>query len=162
MGDFNGDGYSDILWRQDGGVVGIWFMQHAMLVGTVFPGAPGNEWQIQGIGDFDRDRRDDILWRRNTDALLALWQQGQYDTGLRPSWQNQPGSLPSYDWIVDGVSDFNADGLADILWRHKDGAVVIWKMNGGTYLGESAHAPMDTTYQLRGLLAQGHQRLTLN
>ncbi|MGH9960007.1 MAG: hypothetical protein ACREBC_23270, partial [Pyrinomonadaceae bacterium] len=27
MGDFNGDGYSDILWRQDGGVVGIWFMQ---------------------------------------------------------------------------------------------------------------------------------------
>jgi hypothetical protein len=28
------------------------------------------------------------------------------------------------------VSDFNADAMSDILWRHTDGRVVIWQMNG--------------------------------
>ena len=46
-----------------------------------------------------------------------------------------PGSLNS-NWNVEGVGDFNADGVDDILWRHKSlssGPNRIWLMeNDGT------------------------------
>jgi hypothetical protein len=29
-----------------------------------------------------------------------------------------------------GVGDFNGDAKADILWRHTDGSIAIWLMNG--------------------------------
>ena len=34
------------------------------------------------------------------------------------------------DWRIAGVGDFNADGKADIVWRHNSGSVAIWLMNG--------------------------------
>ena len=44
-----------------------------------------------------------------------------------------PGAPPSADWSVQGVGDFNGDGIADILWqRASTGEVVIWFMNGAS------------------------------
>jgi hypothetical protein len=164
VGDFNGDGFSDILFRHEGGAVpgqvSIWYLQHAMVLKETYPGGtdPGNVWAIEGIGDFNGDGRDDILWRKN-DATLAL--SPQVETDLSSLYLNQPGTYLPFDWNVEGISDFTADGRADILWRHTNGTVVIWIMNGGTRLSESAQLPMATTWQLRGLLAQGFQRLDL-
>jgi hypothetical protein len=49
LADFNGDFNDDILWRDEGGQVAIWFMEGATFKGDVYPGKPGNDWRIKGI-----------------------------------------------------------------------------------------------------------------
>ena len=44
--DFNGDGKSDILWRNDNGSVGIWLMNGAQVVSGPGIGAVGSDWTI--------------------------------------------------------------------------------------------------------------------
>ena len=65
------------------------------------------------------------------------------------------------DWQIQSVGDFNADGRSDIVWRSNWGAVSIWWMNSSWYIGETCCLPMDTGWQLRGLLPMGIQRLDL-
>ena len=48
-------------------------------------------------------------------------------------------------------ADFNADGRADLLWRHDDGLVGLWEMNGVTSLKQLSLTPtMDPVWNLVG------------
>ena len=47
-GDFNGDGNSDILWRDTAGDVAIWFMNGTQVVSTSVFGNVPTSWTIQG------------------------------------------------------------------------------------------------------------------
>jgi FG-GAP repeat len=48
-GDFNGDGKTDILWRDSStGTVVIWFMNGVQVASTASLGAVGTDWTIQG------------------------------------------------------------------------------------------------------------------
>jgi hypothetical protein len=76
LGDFNGDGNIDILWRDgESGTVAIWFLdgsgqvQSTASVGTV---PTTTSWAIAETGDYNGDGLSDILW---TDASgeLAIW-----------------------------------------------------------------------------------------
>ena len=73
VGDFNGDGKSDVLWRNANGDVAIWMMNGT----TLLPGSGdfinvGATWTISGVGDFNGDGKSDILWRGN-DGSVAGW-----------------------------------------------------------------------------------------
>lgn len=129
-GDFDGDGHADILWRDNTGQVGIWFMNGGIRIGEGYPGGPdpSGTWFIQGVGDFDGDGKSDILWR-NTSGQVAIW----FMNGGVLAGQAFPGGTdPSGIWSIQGVGDFNANGQSDILWRNTNGMVAIWIMNGGT------------------------------
>jgi hypothetical protein len=52
-GDFDGDGDSDILWRDQDGAVVTWDMQAGALAGTTDHGVVATAWQIRGTGEFD-------------------------------------------------------------------------------------------------------------
>ena len=41
---------------------------------------------------------------------------------------------PGPTWSVAGISDFNGDGNADVLWRNSDGTLADWSMNGTTIM----------------------------
>ena len=46
------------------------------------------------------------------------------------------GRLVPNSYTVENTLDFNADGIADILWRHTSGRTLIWFMNAnGTRRG---------------------------
>jgi hypothetical protein len=68
-GDFNGDGKTDILWRNYGtgayqGLNDIWFMDGtSFLSEAVFSQVTDTGWEIAGTGDFNNDGNTDILWR---------------------------------------------------------------------------------------------------
>ena len=47
VGDFNGDGKADILWRHSSGLVSIWLMNGTSISGIGNPASVGSDWTIQ-------------------------------------------------------------------------------------------------------------------
>ena len=72
-GDFNGDGFSDILWQDDSGEVSIWEMNGTSVIGAASIGNPGPSWHALGTGDFNGDGRADILWQ-NSSGQVVTWE----------------------------------------------------------------------------------------
>ncbi|MBY0393323.1 MAG: VCBS repeat-containing protein [Novosphingobium sp.] len=73
--DFNGDGFTDVLWRNANGRLSEWLgsasgrlIDNGGIVNQVVP----NEWKIVGTGDFNGDGRADIAWR-NDNGQLSEW-----------------------------------------------------------------------------------------
>ena len=101
-GDFNGDGYDDILWRTDAGAITDLLGQpNGSFIGNVanLNVNPGANWQIVAIGDYNGDGRDDIALRDslgNTIDWLGLANGAFVDNSatfhLNPGtdWQVQP------------------------------------------------------------------------
>jgi hypothetical protein len=140
-GDFNGDGKSDILWRNDNGQLSNW-------LGTANGGLTQNDanaltsvptdWKVAGTGDFNGDGRDDILWR-NDNGQLSNW-LGTASGGFTQNDANAFANVPT-SWKVAGTGDFNGDGRDDILWRNDNGQLSDWlgQANGG-FINNDANA----------------------
>jgi hypothetical protein len=73
-GNFNGDGFADILWRNTTiGQVAMWLMNGTTPGGGGgSPGSVPTTWTIAETGDFNGDRKSDILWR-DTSGNTAIW-----------------------------------------------------------------------------------------
>ena len=145
LGDFNGDGNSDILWRDTSGFVAQWQMNGTQIVSNTGVAAPGNEWKFQDTGDFGGDGLSDVLWR-HTSGQVVLWQMNGDQIVSNTSIQTV-----SNDYHVQGVADFNGDGKSDVLWRHDSGQVVLWQMNGDTILSNTAIDVPSRQYHIEGV-----------
>jgi hypothetical protein len=73
-GDFDGDGVSDILWRNSAGGIAMWLMNSNGTIksGITLGSLPVDQWTVPETGDFDADGKSDILWRHSSGAL-AMW-----------------------------------------------------------------------------------------
>ena len=133
VGDFNGDGRDDILWRNDAGQLSDWLGQtnggFTPNDANAFASAP-TSWHIVGTGDFNGDGRDDILWRSDA-GQLSNW-LGQANGGFVGNDANAFTTVPT-SWTVVAVGDYNGDGRDDILWRNSNGQLSDWlgNANGG-------------------------------
>jgi hypothetical protein len=131
VGDFNGDGSADILWRhaKNGDVV-VWPMNGTDMASFkgVQPVIEDMQWKVVGGGDFNGDGNADILWRHDGLGVLVAWNMYR---GNMSDWKVVTPYIADTQWEVVGAEDFNGDGSADILWRHSTlGVVVVWLMNG--------------------------------
>jgi hypothetical protein len=92
--DFNGDGRSDILWRnnQDGRNT-IWQSANATTQQAT-TGVTDMAWKVVGTGDFDGDGKADILWRNANDGRNAIWKSGNAAT------QQVTTGVTDRAWIV--------------------------------------------------------------
>jgi Ca2+-binding RTX toxin-like protein len=129
VGDLNGDGRADVLWRSDDGDVYLFVSdnggpssRHGQSVSSV-----GNDWTILGLGDFNGDGRDDVLWRHAGDGELYVWnsQMGSSDV----NFLGQSLGAVGLDWSVAAIGDYDGDGRADVLFRNTDGRVYVWNSN---------------------------------
>ena len=70
--DFNGDGYSDILWRDTSGDVAMWQMNGGQVSQSAGLGTVPSGFSIIGQHDFDGDGKADILWR-DASGNVSMW-----------------------------------------------------------------------------------------
>jgi len=114
-GDFNGDGRSDVLWKNSNtGVLEVW-QGNANGSYTTGIAGPSNDDPSAAIrtGDFNGDGRDDILRISNSGAV-SYWQ------GSSSGWGSKIDLVPDKGagWHVAGIGDFDSDGHADFLWAN--------------------------------------------
>ncbi|GGK13306.1 hypothetical protein GCM10011394_23180 [Luteimonas terricola] len=120
--DFNGDGISDVLWRNSSnGRNTLWLGANSatqQAVASVFD----NAWRIVGTGDFNSDGRADIVWRHRGNGRNLIWYGGNSSNLL------ELVAVPGDVWQIAGVGDFDGDGVDDLLWRHgSTGGNRIWR-----------------------------------
>jgi len=130
IGDVNGDGKSDIVWRNiASGDVYVWLMNGlAFLPGSGRIGnAPPGVWNLIGVADFNGDGKADLLWHHQPSGSVNVW----YLNGAVMTGGGTIAALDPNVWQFGGAGDTNGDGKADIIWRNKNtGDVYVWLVNG--------------------------------
>ena len=106
VGDFNGDGTSDILWHHPPtNAIDIWKIGNGQWAGSAgLDGRPPSH-QPAGFGDYNSDGTSDILWFNPATRHVDLWKvlngqwAGSVDIGTHPA-----------GWTPALSGDFNGDG----------------------------------------------------
>jgi streptogramin lyase/alpha-tubulin suppressor-like RCC1 family protein len=146
--NFDGDGRSDIAWRQTSsppGAIGdsaIWLLNGTQILQAASLGTVPTDWTIVGQRDFDGDRKHDWLWRQDI-GTVAIWLLN----GVQIAQTGVLGTVP-IDWSISGTADFNGDGKGDILWRDTNGTVAIWLLSGLQILQSAALGTVPTTWAI--------------
>ena len=127
VGDFNGNGRADILWKNTtNGYLGLWMDGTDQWVALPASNLGAGQ-SIIGMGDVNGDGCDDILI--NSNGVLGAWDISGIINGTEktPVWSSFGITIGS-EWEVVGCADFDGNGKADIvLWRSDDGYI-------GTYM----------------------------
>ena len=153
IGDFNGDGRDDTIWRHDNGQFGTWLANASGVLSYNEAGgimSASTEWKIAGTGDFNDDGRDDILWRNSSTGEFGNWLADSNGSFA----YNAAGGINSapLEWKIADIGDYNGDGRDDILWRHDDGSIGNWlatASGGFAYNAAAGITPADTTWQVQ-------------
>jgi hypothetical protein len=156
-GDYDGDGVTDILFRnhrngvQQTGQVSVFFMdgvrvreivklstekctvrQNGSTRCRLVRARVKKGWQIVGSGDYNADGRSDVLLHDALENKFDLWTMlggGTYESELLPDDFGNAAEV-----IASG--DFDGDGMSDILWRDLEtGDVDIWGLTEDSTLG---------------------------
>ena len=136
LGDFNGDGRADLLWRARGGLVHIAFMNGTTVTQWSLIDQFADNVAIMGAGDFNGDGVDDIVWRNMATGAVSI--SVMNTSGRVASWLSVGQSPIPLNVALEGIGDFDNNGRADMLWRNKtsgnsvmsyhnpDGSVASW------------------------------------
>lgn len=143
VGDLNGDGRGDYVWRDfTSGTVAVWFMNGTSVGASATIGTAPGVWHIIGVADVNGDGRADILWR-NDSGTVAVW----FMNGSTVNSSGVIGSATS-DWRIIAVGDFNGDGRTDLWWRHNNGSVAVWLLNGASVVGTNGFGAIDLAWHV--------------
>jgi hypothetical protein len=161
-GDFDGDGYADLVWQHSDGTLVLWKMQGEHLlessyitsrdrtvgVGSGTEAGPvlttesrvaDPNWKIAATPDLNGNGRADLLWQHQTTGQLLGWiMEGAV---MIRDETFTPGNVdPS--WQLQAAADFNGDGHTDLLW-HQTGTnqLTVWLMDGTTRIGQLTPQP---------------------
>jgi uncharacterized protein YkwD/acylphosphatase len=149
VGDFNQDGFSDLVWRNRfSGDNAVWYLRKNQFVQN--PAAPvqgidfdyfmrvqdGN-WSIKGTADFNNDGKTDLVWRNQATGQNVAWflNKTQFARNNAAPQQGQDfdsfSSVADPNWELGSVGYFNGDRSPDLVWRNKaSGENVVWFLNG--------------------------------
>jgi FG-GAP-like repeat len=143
--DFNGDGKSDLAWRDGSRDLALWLMNAGTVSSSVGVGRIRSTWAIVGQHDFNGDGMADLLWR-DTSGDVSMW----FMNGTSVSSMASVGNMPT-NWSVVGVADFNGDGIGDLLWGDSSGDLAVWVMNGATVMSSASLGNVPTNWTVVGV-----------
>jgi VCBS repeat-containing protein len=157
IGDFDGDGASDVLlYDSVAKQTEIMFLAGnaqtnaaAAVVSTMAVNTPVNTGSGVGFhpvasGDFNGDGKSDILWAGNTTGDLHVTLMDGNAIAGAGTFKAAAG------YTVYGTGDFNGDSKSDILFSDGAGNAEIWTMDGNVHTGTADIAGPGAGWTLRG------------
>ncbi len=118
VGDFDGNGTSDILWRNSiSGENSIWNDGDNTSV-TTLANLGDQNWKVVGTGDYNGDGQSDILWRNSSTGENSIWKSANsantlsVDIQADQNWQVVDG-LESGDLLQGGTGNNTLYGTMD-------------------------------------------------
>jgi hypothetical protein len=146
--DFNGDGYTDLLWRDSTtGTVAIWFMNGFQVTSTATLGAVPSNWNVYGTGNLDHgvdnggSKPGNILWRDDNSGAVAIW----FMSAGKVSSTASLGVVP-LSWKIVASND-----KGYIFWRDTTGNLSIWQMSGSQVVNSAGLGTVPTNWAVAGL-----------
>lgn len=148
VADVDGDDTPDVLWRNvRTGATAAWLMNGVEYRTSVeiTPTRGDVNWRIAAIADYDHDGKSDLVWRNLLTGEMDVWLMDgvarravvAMPTVADASWRTlgqgsfAPGAVSG---AASGGRDFDGDGHADLLWRHKaNGQNALWLMRDGAF-----------------------------
>jgi hypothetical protein len=125
LGDFNGDGKTDMFWRNSlTGENALWLMDGDRVMESSFLEPVGKASTVL-LGDFNNDQKTDLFWHTPAEGIVSVWTMDGIAVTEKTLLQ------PLSDAWIPKVGDFNGDRQTDILWRNRtNGETIIWFLNG--------------------------------
>ncbi len=132
VGDFDGDGYDEILWYAGGPTVDyLWNFTSSSTVSTKPYTANGNYWPVSG--DYTGDGTDDILWYAPGPAQDFVWDYNGGGAG----YTSAARTINGYYEPISG--SFGSNNTDDILWYAEGSRQdFLWDYNpNGSYTSKA-------------------------
>lgn len=129
--DFDGDGMSDVLWRNSAsGQNWLYTMNGAVIETSNHINTISDlDWDFVGVGDYDNDGDSDIVLRNSTTGLNWMYQMD----GSTIDTSSQINVVADVNWEIVGDGDYDGNGKADILLRNSlTGQNWLYLMDGPT------------------------------
>lgn len=136
IGDYNGDGTSDILWwNKDSNQLDTWVMSQGQVQssGQVGQGLDLGQWLLIGNGDYNGDGIGDLLWWSPQNGQATIWYLKKGDgTGAVMSQETLAASI-SGNATLPKSGDLDGDGRKDVMWcDYASGQTTLWLLGGGS------------------------------
>jgi hypothetical protein len=129
VGDFNGDGKSDLLFVNSATQgVAVWQMDGAQVTANPQIGIMASGFHFASTGDFNGDGKTDLLMINDTTHDVSIWQMN----GTQVTSTTTVGTINAAGgWHFAGVGDFNGDGKSDLFFLNDTThGAAVWLMNG--------------------------------
>jgi hypothetical protein len=144
VADMDGNGVPDLIWQNNttnqvtvnyfGGAGGAVYQGWNWLNSA---GEPAG-WHVVAAADFDGNGTPDLVWQYAPTRQVTVNYYGGAGGATYQGW-NWLNSAGDPGWTVVGASDFNGDGVPDLVWQNDATAQVTVNYYGGTggasYLG---------------------------
>lgn len=141
VGDFNGDGRSDILWYLPGNGQDKVYYSNSTGDGFEVRNVTQNTSMQVAVADFNGNGKDDILWHVPGSGQNTIWYGRSSKTFTQASAPPTPGVYAHKPY----AGDFDGDGYGDVFW-HSQGAQSdqIWYGSSGGFDQRYMDAPNST------------------
>jgi subtilisin family serine protease len=125
-GNFNGDGWADIVeFKSDGS---WWVTLSGAEPARWAQWLPSLNWRSAMVGDFNGDRRTDVgAFSNDGSWWVGLSTGSSFAADLWSQW------LPAASWHTVLTGDFNGDGRTDVAGFSNDGSWWIGRSTGGRF-----------------------------
>ena len=148
VSDFNGDGTSDVLFRDNAtGDTGFYAINNGANAGWHDLGASSTAYGIVGAGDFYGYGTSDVLYRNAATGDTGLY---QIVNGANLGWHDIGASSTAYNVI--GIGDFTGGSIDDVLYRNNaTGDTGFYEIVNGANTGWRDIGASSTAYSVVGV-----------